>query len=71
MAGFWQTISRNASPGNGKRIQLVLGVGNKVRTARKYLADRAYIAGNVFDAVQDHIVIITENDVAVFAHQAP
>ena len=61
---FYEILS-----GNGKGIQFVLGVRNKIRTARKYFADRAYIAGYMLDAVQDHVFIVTENNVAVLAHK--
>ena len=52
-----------------QRIFLVLGVGDEIILAGKHLADGADHAGNVLDAVDDYVVFIAENDVAVFAHQ--
>ena len=67
--GFRQTFCHKVFFGNGERVQLVLGVWNKVGTAGKNFADGAYVAGYVLDAVQDHTLVIAENNVAVLAHQ--
>ena len=40
--------------GNGKRVFLVLGMGNKVFLAGEHLAHRAHQTGNMLDAVDDH-----------------
>lgn len=55
--------------GNGKRIQLVLSVGDEIRTSWQNFTYRTYVAGYVLDTIQDHIIIITEDNVAVFSHQ--
>ena len=34
----------------------------------KYFTNRAHLSGYVLDAVQDHILVVAENDIAVFAH---
>ena len=49
-------------------IQLVLGMGNKIGFSRKHLPDRGNSSGNPFDAVDNHIIFIAENNIAVFSH---
>ena len=55
-------------PGNGERIQLVLGVWNEPGLAGQHLTDGADQTGNMLDAVDDPVVFIAENDVAVLSH---
>ena len=53
----------------GQGIQLVLGVGNEVGTPRQDFPDAADSGGDMLDTVDDGIVVITEDQVTVFAHQ--
>ena len=50
-------------------IQFFLGIGNKIVPAGKYLSDRTGLGGNVFDAVDDGVLLITKDKIAVFSHQ--
>ena len=52
-----------------QRIFLLPGVRDKVIASREYLSDRAYLCGDMYDAVEDHVVLIAEDDVAVFSHE--
>ena len=52
-----------------KRVLLILGMGNKVGFSRKYFPHPADHSRNMFDAVKDNAVLLTENNVAVFSHQ--
>ena len=53
----------------GQGIQLVLGVGDEVRLAGQNLSYTADRSGYVLDAVDDSIVIVTEDQVTVLSHQ--
>ena len=55
--------------GNSKRILLVPGIRNEIFSSWKNLTDRTHMGGNMLDAVQDHAFVITEDDIAVLAHQ--
>ena len=55
--------------GNGERIPFALGFGNEIIPSGKHLAHRAHMGGNMLDAVQDHALVIAENNVAVLAHE--
>ena len=54
---------------DGQRILFLCGHRNKIGSSGKNFADRTYLQGNMFDAVDDFILVVGENDVAVFAHQ--
>ena len=47
----------------------MLGFCNKILSAWKHFADGADIGRNMFDTVDDRHIRLTENDIAVFAHQ--
>ena len=51
-----------------ERIFLILRVRNEPGAARKNLTDRTHVGGNMFDTVKDRIVLLTEDQVAVFSH---
>ena len=53
----------------GKGIQLVLCMGDEVRLAGQDLSYTADRSGYVLDAVDDHIIVVTEDQVTVLAHQ--
>ena len=53
----------------GQGIQLVLSMGNKVRLAGQDLSYTADRSGYMLDAVDDHIIVVTEDQVTVLAHQ--
>ena len=55
--------------GNSQRIFFIPGIGNEIFSSGKNLTDRAHMGRDVFDAVQDHSLFVTEDDVAVLAHQ--
>ena len=44
-------------------------MGDEIRTSWQNFTYRTYVAGYVLDTVQDHIIIITEDNVAVLSHQ--
>ena len=52
-----------------ERVELFLCLCNKIRTAGKYLAYGAGLCGYTLDAVNDRAIVITENEIAVLAHQ--
>ena len=52
-----------------QRIQFAGRLGNEVFPAWKYLPDRADLGGNVLNAVDDHSLAGTENNIAVLSHQ--
>ena len=52
----------------GERIVLRHGVRYKICSAGQYFTHRTHLCGNVLDAVDDRAFIVTENDIAVFAH---
>ena len=52
-----------------QRIHFILLSRYKIGTSRKYLSNRTYLCGNMFDTVKYHVIFITENDIAVFSHQ--
>ena len=52
-----------------KRIVLILCLRDKVSAPRKYLTDRTHLRGNMLDTVYDTIIFVTEDDIAVLAHQ--
>ena len=54
---------------DGERILFALLGGDKVGSAGKYFPHGAHLGGDVLDAVDDDIVFIAENNIAVFAHQ--
>ena len=43
-------------------------MGDEIGASRQHLPDRAYLGGDMLDAVQDPPGLIAENDIAVFAH---
>ena len=47
----------------------MLCFGDKIRSSRENFPDRTYIGRNMLDAVNDCHIRLTENDIAVFAHQ--
>ena len=51
-------------------IHFILLSRYKIGTSRKYLSNRTYLCGNMFDTVKYHVIFITENDIAVFSHQS-
>ena len=50
------------------RVFFILGMGNEIFPAGKHLAHRAYHAGNMLDAVDDLILVVAEDNIAVLAH---
>ena len=52
-----------------KRILLLPGVGDKIISPREDLPDGAYLSRDMLDAVKDHVILIAENDIAVFSHE--
>ena len=52
----------------GKGILFLLGLHDEPAFSGKHLPDRTDEGRNPFDAVQDRVVLFTENDIAVFAH---
>ena len=63
-----QTKSKNSFFCDRERIFLILRVRNEPGAARKNLTDRTHVGGNMFDTVKDRIVLLTEDQVAVFSH---
>ena len=55
--------------GNSQRIFFIPGIGNEIFSPGKNLTDRAHMGRDMLDAVQDHSLFVTEDDVAVLAHQ--
>ncbi len=51
-----------------QRVLLVLCLRDKIVPTGQYFPDGADHAGNVFDAVDDHIFLVAEDDIAVLAH---
>ena len=51
-----------------QRIQLAHRVRDKIVSSGKDFTHRAHLGGDMLDTVQDHALVIAENDVAVFAH---
>ena len=45
------------------------GAGDKIIPSRQHLPDRADLGGYVFDAVDDFITLVAENNIAVLSHQ--
>ena len=52
-----------------KRIFLLTGVGDKIVSARENFPDGAYLSRDMLDAVKDHVILIAEDDIAVFSHE--
>ena len=44
-------------------------MGDEIGASRQHLPDRAYLGGDMLDAVQDHVVFIAEDDIAVLSHE--
>ena len=55
--------------GNSQRIFFIPSIGNEIFSSGKNLTDRAHMGRDMLDAVQDHAFFVTEDDVAVLAHQ--
>ena len=53
---------------DGERIFFVLCMWNKIFPAGKNFPDGTHLGAYMLDAVDDPVSVITENDVAVFAH---
>ena len=53
----------------GKRVVFFLSLWDEISPAGQYFPDRAYHARHMLDAVYDRIGFLTENKIAVFAHQ--
>ena len=51
-----------------ERILFLLGLRNEIVSARQYLPNGTHHTGYVFDAVDDLVISIAENDIAVFPH---
>ena len=51
-----------------QRVRFLLCVRKKIISSRKNLTDRTHVGGNMFDTVKDRIVLLTEDQVAVFSH---
>lgn len=51
-----------------ERISFVLCQWHKIIPARKNFPDGTDHAGDVFDAVNNHIPVINKNNIAVFTH---
>ena len=49
-------------------ILLRHGIRYKISPPRKHLPDGAHLCVDMLDTVYDHILVITENDIAVFPH---
>ena len=54
---------------HSQRIQLILRLRNKILPSRKHLTHRTHMRRNMLDTIQDHPLIITENNITVLAHQ--
>ena len=54
---------------HSQRIQLILRLRNKILPSRKHLTHRTHMRRNMLDTIQDHSLIITENNITVLAHQ--
>ena len=54
---------------NCLRIIFVLRFRDKVIASRQYFTYRTHLCRDMLDRIQDHAVLLTENDIAVFAHQ--
>ena len=54
---------------DGEWILFALLGGDEVGSAGKHFPHGAHLGGDVLDAVDDDIVFIAENNIAVFAHQ--
>ena len=52
-----------------QRVAFVPGLGDKIGPAGQHLPDRAGLGGDVLDAVDDGLIFIAENNIAVFSHQ--
>ena len=55
--------------GNSERVLFIPGIGNEIFSSGKNFTDRTHMGRDMLDAVQDHSLFVTENDVAVLAHQ--
>ena len=55
--------------GNSQRIFFIPGIGNEIFSSGKNLSYTADRSGYVLDAVDDHIIVVTEDQVTVLAHQ--
>ena len=52
-----------------KRILLLTGVGDKIVSPRENFPDGAYLSRDMLDAVKDHVILIAEDNIAVFSHE--
>ena len=51
-----------------ERIPLILCLGDEIIPSGQHFTDGADHTGDMLDAVYDHVLVITEDDIAVFAH---
>ena len=65
---FGKDLIHEKLTAGGQRIKFFLRVRDEPGLAGKHLAHGADKPGNVLDAIQDHVVFVAENDVAVLAH---
>ena len=49
-------------------FQLILGICHKIRFARQHLAEGADSGGDSLDTVDNHAIVVAEDDVAVLPH---
>ena len=66
---FFADMLRKFLLGNSEWVLFIPGIGNEIFSSGKNLTDRAHMGRDMLDAVQDHSLFVTENDVAVLAHQ--
>ncbi len=69
MQDFSATRLTKSSSCQSERICFVLSIRNKIRTARKNFPTELTWAENMLDTVDDLILLIAENNIAVFSHE--
>ena len=65
---FRENCLPEAFLGDGEGIFLILGVRNEILPAGQNFPDGAHLNAHMFNTIDDFVVVITEDDIAVFSH---